>query len=118
MLQDLFSAPSFVVAAIKSIHLSKTNAGEFLQVYDGVIPSFSRHVDELSSGPCLAVALAGDSSIVPSTSTACPPPPHALAVYPTPRLLPHRCVAGLRDAAGPPDPEVGKLIRSGTLRAK
>ena len=75
MLQDLFSAPSFVVAAIKSIHLSKTNAGEFLQVYDGVIPSFSRHVDELSSGPCLAVALAGDSSIVPSTSIL--PPHHA-----------------------------------------
>ncbi len=72
VLQDLLSAPSFVVAAIKSIHLSKTNAGEFLQVYDGVIPSFSRHVDELASGPCLAIALAGDSSIVASTSPLLP----------------------------------------------
>jgi nucleoside-diphosphate kinase len=72
VLHDLFSASSFVVAAIKSIHLSKTNAGEFLQVYDGVIPSFSRHVDELASGPCLAVAVAGDSSIVASTVPAFP----------------------------------------------
>jgi hypothetical protein len=27
-------------------------------------------------------------------------------------------LAGVRDAAGPPDPEVGKLIRSDSLRAK
>ena len=105
MLQDLFSAPSFVVAAVKSIHLSKTNAGEFLQVYDGVIPSFSRHVDELSSGPCLAVALAGDSSIVPSTSTTSPSPSPACACS-----LPHACclTAVLQAYEMPPAPPILK----------
>jgi len=59
-------------------------------VYQGVVPEYSEHVDELYSGPCLALALRAGADAVPA----------------------------LREVVGPWDVEIAKEIRPKSVRAK
>ena len=48
---------NFAVSAMQMFTLSTTEAGEFLEVYKGVVPpgELSSMVDEMTAGPCIAV---------------------------------------------------------------
>lgn len=47
----------FEITAIQMFHLERICAEEFLEVYKGVVPEYLSMVTELSSGPCVAIAL-------------------------------------------------------------
>ena len=47
----------FAIEALESFVLDKTQAAEFLEVYKGVSPVYTDAVNELSNGPCVAIAL-------------------------------------------------------------
>ena len=76
--------------------LDRVQAASFLTVYDGVVTEYPHLVEELTSGPALAVECApredGDSR--------------------------ESVVQQLRDLAGPADPELARLLRPQALRAK
>jgi nucleoside-diphosphate kinase len=48
---------NMAMTAVQMFTLSPTEAGEFLEVYKGVVPpgEFSSMVDEMTAGPCIAV---------------------------------------------------------------
>jgi len=92
VLQALMSQPQLGVLGLQVHHLNPTNAAEFLEVYDGVVPAFSKHVDELAGGNCMCVCIASKDG--------------------------NDAVQLLREAAGPHDPEVSRLIRPNTIRAR
>ena len=75
--------------------LDRAQAASFLTVYDGVVTEYPHLVEELTSGPALAVECApredGDSR--------------------------ESVVQQLRDLAGPADPELARLLRPQALRA-
>uniref|UniRef100_A0A672RSM3 Nucleoside diphosphate kinase homolog 7 n=1 Tax=Sinocyclocheilus grahami TaxID=75366 RepID=A0A672RSM3_SINGR len=64
------------------------NAEEFLEVYKGVVAEYANMVDELCSGPCMALEIHATDS---------------------PRTF--------RDFCGPADPEIARHLRPTTLRA-
>lgn len=70
-------------------NLEKLAAEEFLEVYKGVLTEYGSLVEELASGPCIAIALQGD----------------------------HLTVQAARKIVGPHDPQIAKSIRSNTLRS-
>jgi nucleoside-diphosphate kinase len=86
------SESGFGVTALELFVLSRANAAEFLEVYKGVVPEYQKLVEELASGPCIAAAVclgSGDST-----------------------------VQALRELVGPHDPELARVLRPNTLRAK
>ncbi|KAI8472949.1 MAG: nucleoside diphosphate kinase [Monoraphidium minutum] len=84
----------FDVTGLRQVRLDAAAAAEFLEVYKGVLPpaEWSAAVEELSSGPALAVEVAA-----PDGGAAAEP---------------------LRQLCGPPDPELGRALRPGSLRAR
>jgi len=46
---------NFDITAIKSCNLDRSQAIEFLQVYEGICKEYRHFVDTLSSGPCIAM---------------------------------------------------------------
>ena len=85
---DAILAQGFTLSAATSLHFSKAQAEEFLEVYRGVTPDFHEQVLQLSSGLCVALELQGA-----------------------------RAVEGFREVAGPWDVEMAKELRPNTLRA-
>ena len=79
----------FEVSAVELFNLTRVNAAEFLEVYKGVLPEFHGMVEELSAGPCIAMEVRSE---------------HA--------------VQALREVVGPHDPELARVLRPQTLRAK
>jgi nucleoside-diphosphate kinase len=79
----------FEVSALRSVALSRGDAGDFLEPYKGVAPEFERWVGELSSGVCVAVEVRGENVV--------------------PRL---------RELAGPVDVAVARVLAPDSLRAK
>lgn len=77
------------ISALKLIYVEKVNAQEFLEVYKGVVREYPGMVEELISGPCVAVEISGINA-------------HSK----------------FRELAGPPDPEIARHLRPDTLRAK
>ncbi|XP_028407372.1 nucleoside diphosphate kinase 7-like [Dendronephthya gigantea] len=80
----------FYLNALQMFHMEVANAEEFFEVYKGVVLEYSKMVDELCSGPCIAVEVCGEGDV-------------------------HKA---FRDFVGPSDPEVAKHLRPQTLRAK
>ncbi|XP_063700703.1 nucleoside diphosphate kinase 7 isoform X2 [Culicoides brevitarsis] len=80
------------ITAMKMCLLERQNCEEFYEVYKGVVPEYQM-VLQLSSGPCIALEIAGKSD----NSNA---------------------YSELRGICGPTDPEIAKQIRPHTLRAK
>ncbi|EPY23737.1 nucleoside diphosphate kinase [Strigomonas culicis] len=88
ILQQLIDE-GFLVSAIGLYSMSPADADDFLEVYSGVLPEFKKLVEQLSSGPCLAIEVCAEN-----------------------------CVAALRAVCGPLDPEVGHALFPHTIRAK
>jgi len=79
----------FEVSAVEMFNLTRVNAGEFLEVYKGVLPEYNNMVEELSTGPCIAFEVRSE---------------HA--------------VQAVREVVGPHDPELARVLRPKTLRAR
>ncbi|PRP81883.1 hypothetical protein PROFUN_08747 [Planoprotostelium fungivorum] len=79
------------ITAVESIKLEHENTAEFYEVYKGVVNEYMDMVDELSSGPSVVMEIRRRG---------------------TPNL-----VQAFRELCGPQDPNVGKILRSSTLRA-
>eukprot|EP01052_Picozoa_sp_SAG31_P026139 SAG31_NODE_2347_length_5900_cov_11.937425_2_plen_301_part_00 len=77
------------INCVQMFTLGSANAAEFYEVYKGVVPEYAKKVVELTAGPCIAIEVIGDN-VVPV----------------------------LRDVAGPHDPDIGRVIRPNTLRAR
>ena len=75
--------------------LDRAEAAQFLEVYKGVVPEYGHAVEELTAGPLLALELAPRDGAARESA-----------------------VQQLRDAAGPPDPELGRVLRPASLRAR
>lgn len=82
------------MTAAQLFNVDRPAASEFLEVYKGVLPAgeFNALVEELTSGPCFAVEVADRDGADP--------------------------VEALRQLAGPMDPELGRVLRPDSLRAK
>lgn len=83
----------FDITALNMIIVENINAAEFYEVYKGIVPEYKGMVEELSSGPCVAMEIVSKDK---SVNTA----------------------VEFRKLVGPADPEVARLLRPYTLRAK
>jgi len=92
IIQDIEKA-GFKIFALETFLLDFGKADEFLEVYKGVLANYGEVVRELSSGPCLALQIAGQ---LDNTEDV---------------------VKTFRQLCGPRDPQVARSIRPGTLRA-
>ncbi|VDN35926.1 unnamed protein product [Dibothriocephalus latus] len=81
----------FCVVAAQVFRLSKVDAGEFLEVYKGVIAEYPEVVEELTSGPCVAMQIAGSYKAEAFDPNRGPDDPQSVQ---------HR----FREFAGPMDP--------------
>lgn len=86
---DMVLEEGFEISAMQMFNLDKPTAEEFLEVYKGVVPEFSQMVDELTSGPCVAMEVRQENA-----------------------------VQSFRQIVGPADPEIAKALRPTTIRAK
>lgn len=88
LLHDIISE-GYDISAIQSIFFTKAQAEEFLEVYKGVVPEYTDHVLQLTSGISIALELRAQSA-----------------------------VSTFRQSAGPWDIEMAKELRPKSLRAK
>lgn len=54
---ETIQSKGFCVIAAQVYRLSKEDAGEFLEVYKGVLAEYPELVDEYTSGPCVAMQI-------------------------------------------------------------
>lgn len=80
----------FNIVSLSSIHLSLPMAEELFECYKTIYPSYSQSVEEICSGTSLALMIEGHISIVEE----------------------------FREFCGPLEPEIAKLLRPNSLRAK
>lgn len=80
----------FEISAIKMVQLGKSEAGELLEVYKGVLPYYSDMVDGMVTSPCVALELRKESDVV----------------------------EGFRALCGPHDVDMAKHLRPSSLRAQ
>ena len=80
----------FNVTAMELFRLDRSNAGEFFEVYKGVVPEYNSMVDELTSGAFIAIEISGEGNPVEA----------------------------LREFCGPADPEIARVLRPRSLRAQ
>lgn len=95
IIHDIQTA-GFKIVALETFLLDFGKADEFLEVYKGVLAHYGEVVRELSSGPCLAMQIAGQVDNDNDEDV----------------------VKNFRQLCGPLDPRVAHTIRPGTLRAK
>ncbi|KAH8315071.1 nucleoside diphosphate kinase homolog 7 [Drosophila kikkawai] len=96
LLGDIVSeilANGFRVTAMRMILMARINCEEFYEVYRGVLPEYIPMVAQLASGVCMCLEI------------ACADPDKQA----------HK---EFRNFCGPMDPEIAKLLRPHTLRAK
>ena len=58
------ASAGFEVSALGMFNLDRVAAKEFLEVYDNVVPDYSKYVSELSSGNCLALEVRHADNVV------------------------------------------------------
>ncbi|TYZ64045.1 hypothetical protein PybrP1_011903 [[Pythium] brassicae (nom. inval.)] len=92
VIEAIQEGPGVAVTAMELFTLDRTTAAEFLEVYEGVVPHFNETVDHFTTGPCIALELAGRNA--------------------------ESVVAKFRDHAGPWDVEMAKELRPHTIRAR
>uniref|UniRef100_A0A7S3GCI2 DM10 domain-containing protein n=1 Tax=Palpitomonas bilix TaxID=652834 RepID=A0A7S3GCI2_9EUKA len=86
---DKILEEGFEVSAMQTFALDRPNAEEFLEVYKGVMPEYTRIVDELCLGESLVMEIRSENA-----------------------------VETFRALCGPHDPEIGRILRPNTIRAK
>lgn len=81
----------FTITAMKMLHLNRQQCETFYEIYKGVIDDYSLMVSQLQSGICLAMEIQGNDDDVQLK---------------------------FRSVCGPYDPEIAKILRPNTIRAK
>lgn len=81
----------FEITALEMVRLDKANAADFLEVYKGVVPEYTAMVEQLTTGASIVLEVVGNSSVI---------------------------VDDVRNFCGPCDPDLARLLRPNTLRAK
>eukprot|EP00040_Diaphanoeca_grandis_P018838 m.99134 g.99134 ORF g.99134 m.99134 type:complete len:362 (-) comp27131_c0_seq1:55-1140(-) len=79
----------YAISGLSTRTLNRSDAQEFLEVYKGVVQEYLGMVDELTSGPCVALEITGTGAR-----------------------------ENFRSFCGPSDPAIAKQLRPDTLRAK
>lgn len=90
---EQIDAGGFHITALNMLIVENVNAAEFYEVYKGIVPEYKGMVEELSSGPCVAMEIVAKDKNV---NTA----------------------VEFRKLVGPADPEIARLLRPHTMRAK
>ncbi|XP_078088769.1 nucleoside diphosphate kinase homolog 7 isoform X3 [Mustelus asterias] len=85
---DAIEERGFKFTAFQMFNVERVNAEEFFEVYKGVVSEYNGMVNELSSGPCLALELQGTD-----------------------------VQKSFRECCGPSDPEIARHLRPRSLRA-
>ena len=88
-MRDITSA-GLEITAVQLHNVEKANAQEFYEVYKGVVAEYNHMVEELSSGPCVALEVSGGDDA------------HGT----------------FRELVGPSDPEIARHLRPNSIRAK
>jgi len=101
---DAILQDGFDVSALELFTLDKGAAEEFLEVYKGVLPEYYATIEQLTSGPLIAMEIRAPQRRLQQTTE-------------DGRPVTQSVVAALRQLVGPADPEVAKHIRPRTLRA-
>eukprot|EP00218_Dolichomastix_sp_CCMP3274_P014427 CAMPEP_0170143832 /NCGR_PEP_ID=MMETSP0033_2-20121228/13157_1 /TAXON_ID=195969 /ORGANISM="Dolichomastix tenuilepis, Strain CCMP3274" /LENGTH=347 /DNA_ID=CAMNT_0010380303 /DNA_START=20 /DNA_END=1063 /DNA_ORIENTATION=+ len=83
---------NFDVSALEMFTLDRANTTEFYEVYKGVVPEYVAMVEELMSGPFIALEVRDKDGENP--------------------------VEAFRQLCGPLDPAIGRVLRPDSLRAK
>jgi len=86
---DTILAAGFEISAMEVFNLTRPVVEEFYDVYKGVLPEYLPVIENLSSGPTLALEIRQSNA-----------------------------VSAFRDLCGPHDPEIAKHLRPDTIRAK
>ncbi|CAM9720227.1 unnamed protein product, partial [Ectocarpus sp. 4 AP-2014] len=63
----------FEISAMESFRLTRTQAQEFFEIYQGVIPKYTEVLDEMTTGTCVALEVSRESDTSPQFR---PIPPH------------------------------------------
>ena len=95
---DAVMGAGFTMTGASTFTLDRVDAVEFLEVYKGVVPEFAASVDELTSGPFVAIEVAQSGSGSNGSENG--------------------VVEALREACGPADPEIARVLRPNYIRAK
>ena len=86
---DMVLAQGYEISALRLLRLQEVEAREFLEVYDGVVPTYRESVAELMSGPAVALEVRAEDA-----------------------------VRSFRAMCGPWDVEMARELRPLTIRAK
>ena len=81
------------ISALRMFNVEKANAEEFYEVYKGVVREYPQMVEQLSSGPCIAMEIVNDHTHQDQAQHV------------------------FRQIVGPSDPELARHLRPNTLRA-
>ncbi|KAJ3099074.1 Nucleoside diphosphate kinase 7 [Phlyctochytrium planicorne] len=81
----------FNITDLEMFNLERVNAEEFLEIYKGVVPEYHLMLDQLTSGPCIALEITAPVD---------------------------RIVSSFREFVGPQDPSLAKQLRPNSLRAQ
>jgi nucleoside-diphosphate kinase len=90
----------FAVTAAALVTVDRARAADFLEVYKGVVPEYGRMVEELTAGPALVLEICAQQQGGSGGGGG------------------ESIVQQLREAAGPADPELARLLRPHSLRAR
>lgn len=69
---DIIINQGYEVSAIRTATFDRTQAMEFLEVYDGVVPDFGEHVSQLSQGLCMAMEIRSENAVATFRQTCGP----------------------------------------------
>eukprot|EP00904_Undaria_pinnatifida_P007731 jgi/Undpi1/4088/HiC_scaffold_16.g07455.m1 len=86
---DQIIGEGFDVSAMETFQLTRTQAREFFEVYQGVIPRYGEVLDEMATGVCIALEVRGQNA-----------------------------VNSFRETAGPWDVDMAKELRPKSIRGK
>jgi len=84
---DMILEGGFEISAMEMFNLSKPVVEEFLSVYKGVLPEYLPLIEQMTSGPMIALEVRQENVVL-----------------------------ALRDFCGPHDPEIAKHLRPNTIR--
>ena len=54
---DRILEEGFEISAMQTFFLDRATAEEFLELYKGVVPDYSAMIDQMVSGPCIALEI-------------------------------------------------------------
>ncbi len=60
---DIILEEGFEISALQMFSLNKPTAEEFFEIYKGVLPEFVGMIEEMTTGPCIALEIRQENVI-------------------------------------------------------